>query len=89
MKLNGAGCETDRSADAAARRGRSRGLKRPPALRRGPPPDPAPAVPTRARRVLTLAALALALLAAITWLSPLRQYTDLHHAERGRQRDVP
>ncbi|MBK9753563.1 MAG: hypothetical protein IPO88_08660 [Nannocystis sp.] len=59
-------------------------------LRRGgPPPDPAPAVPTRARRVLTLAALALALLAAITWLSPLRQYTDLHHAERGRQRDVP
>ena len=37
----------------------------------------------------TLAALALAALAALTWLSPLRQYTDLHHAERGRQRAAP
>ncbi len=40
----------------------------------------------RAGRALGLAALLLALIAALAWLSPIRGYTDLHHAERGRAR---
>lgn len=56
-------------------------------LRRRPPPaDPALPAPPDTRRILTLVALALALLTALVHLSPLRQYTDLHHAERGRVR---
>ena len=56
-------------------------------LRRRPAPrDPPIAITPRARRILGLAAGVLALLAALVWLSPVRRYTDLHHAERGRER---
>lgn len=54
--------------------------------RHPPPPDPPLVAPARAARTLGLAALVLAVLAALVWLSPLRRYTDLHHAERGRER---
>lgn len=53
------------------------------------PPAIDPPLPPPPRRVVTLAALALAALAAAIALSPLRRYTDLHHAERGRERAAP
>jgi hypothetical protein len=49
-----------------------------------PPIDPPLKAPPR--RVVVLAALTLAALTALAALSPLRRYTDLHHAERGRER---
>lgn len=54
--------------------------------RRALPRDPTLLPAPGTRRILALTALALALLTALLWLAPLRSYTDLHHAERGRQR---